>query len=347
MRLGKTAPRLLQDIFLYDPANPPASERNLLSEVPPVFADDNNGIFEWLSPSACRHSFITKTNQTYLPPEERRQVVGATSRVSAVCATCRYHLQMVVTYTRGAGQYMPEAAGHIHHLVYKSGRQFGRTSRDEIASTNQHIETFHFECSHPQCGTRVSLRWVSPLLSRQWTHILTDPDLLTARTDEAIAANPERLEGIPRPLPINVLDNLRTYIYNALHESSRSKPISAMNKRFITCFGVDGKPCKELLEFLGFSANVCSHCLSAVYWSANCTFLRMMVSGNPHRLTPPLARRFKVKLIFSLTMRCMSFISSSIKDRQRRRKFLMSFHLQPLHALTSRKHSVFRIVSFC
>jgi len=97
------------------------------------------------------------------------------------------------------------------------------------------------------------------VLNPEWTHLLTDPDLLAARTDEAMAANPERLEGIPRPLPINVLDNLRAYVYNALHDSTRSKPISAINKRFVVCFGVDGSACKELLEFLGFQAQVNSN----------------------------------------------------------------------------------------
>ncbi|GES61066.1 ubiquitin carboxyl-terminal hydrolase [Aspergillus terreus] len=60
------------------------------------------------------------------------------------------------------------------------------------------------------------------------------------------------MEGIGRPQPINVLLNLRTYISNALHNSQQSKSISAINKRFMSCFGVEGMPCKDLLEFLGF-----------------------------------------------------------------------------------------------
>ncbi|KAL4892646.1 hypothetical protein BDV59DRAFT_193527 [Aspergillus ambiguus] len=61
------------------------------------------------------------------------------------------------------------------------------------------------------------------------------------------------MEGIGRPQPINVLLNLRTYINNALHNSQHSKSISAINKRFMSCFGVNGIPCKDLLEFLGFT----------------------------------------------------------------------------------------------
>ncbi|KAL1962989.1 hypothetical protein VTN77DRAFT_8835 [Rasamsonia byssochlamydoides] len=247
-RAGKTAPRLLQDIALYDPDHPPASGRNLLSEVPPVFSEAYNGPLEWVSPAACEHAYITKTNQTFLLSPEQRRGPGTASKVSAICSRCRYHLQLVVHYTNATGANPPD---HIHHLVYKSGRQRGGPS-EEITPKGQRVETFHYECSYPTCSAVVSLRMVSPVLGPEWVRLLTDQELLKKRTDEAIAANPERLEGIARPLPINVLDNLRTYIHNALHERQRSKPISAINKRFVVCFGVEGKACKDLLEFLGF-----------------------------------------------------------------------------------------------
>ena len=87
--------------------------------------------------------------------------------------------------------------------------------------------------------------------------MLTDLDQLRKRADEAVAAYPDRLEGTGQPQPINVLDNLRAYISNTLYDAKRSKPISAVNKRFMMSFGVAGKPCKDLLEFLEFSPKVC------------------------------------------------------------------------------------------
>ncbi|RDW60418.1 ubiquitin-specific protease UBP2 [Aspergillus mulundensis] len=56
-----------------------------------------------------------------------------------------------------------------------------------------------------------------------------------------------------RPQPITVLMNLRAYIKDALDNSPRSKPISAVNKRFMMSFGVNGEPCRDLFEFLGFT----------------------------------------------------------------------------------------------
>lgn len=97
--------------------------------------------------------------------------------------------------------------------------------------------------------------FLSPVFSKRLVTLLTDESLLNQRLQEALAAEPERLEGLSRTLPINVLANLRTYIENTLHDKQR-KPITSSNKRFMTCFGVDGRPCEELLKFLGFIEQV-------------------------------------------------------------------------------------------
>ncbi|KAJ5679680.1 hypothetical protein N7462_007924 [Penicillium macrosclerotiorum] len=99
----------------------------------------------------------------------------------------------------------------------------------------------------------VSLRILSPLLNPQLLEICTDPNLIRERAEAAIADQPERLEGMAIPMPINVLDNLRLYLTNALHHPGRSKAIAATNKRFMVSFGMEGEPCKDALEFLGFT----------------------------------------------------------------------------------------------
>jgi ubiquitin carboxyl-terminal hydrolase 25/28 len=99
----------------------------------------------------------------------------------------------------------------------------------------------------------VSLRILSPLLNTNFVQTLTDVDAVRKRADEAIAANPDRLEGMTGPLPITVLDNLRIYLNNSLHNKELNKDISAINKRFMLAFGLKGAPCREVLEFLGFT----------------------------------------------------------------------------------------------
>lgn len=220
-----------------------------------MYPEHYNGPPDFISPNACRHHYVTKINQSlFLQPQQRSH--GASSRVAAMCSKCRYHVQVVASYARGVNQHSQTLPGHIHHFVYRSGRQRG--GGEEVTSKGQIAETFHYQCSFLTCPAAVSIRIVSPVLSPEFVQILTDPEQLRKRADEAIATHPERLEGIARPLPINVLENLRAYISNALYDSPRSKSISAVNKRFMICFGVDGIPCKDLLEFLEFSTKVCT-----------------------------------------------------------------------------------------
>lgn len=253
---GKTAPRLVQDVQDYDPAHPPGTGRNLLSDVPPVYPEHYNGPQDFISSLACRHQYARKEMQTFLSQPDQRRNTGTPSRVSAMCTKCRTHLQVVVNYAGAIGQSGQNLSGHIHHFVYKSGRQRGGASPVEVTPKGQVAESFHYECSYLSCSAAASIRVLSPVLADDRVRLLTDVDLLAERTDAAIAAYPERMEGIARPPPINVLANLRIYITNAIRDVQHSKSISAVNKRFMACFGVEGRPCGELLEFLGFTFKV-------------------------------------------------------------------------------------------
>lgn len=148
---------------------------------------------------------------------------------------------------------------HLHHLVYKSGRQKNGLTLPEETAKGQVAETYHYQCSYISCSAMVSLRILSPILSPEFIRLMTDKELLRKRAEEAAAAYPESMEGMGDPHPINVLDNLRLYITNALRNPQRSKPISSVNKRFMHSFGVEGAACKDLLEFLEFMYNkVCN-----------------------------------------------------------------------------------------
>lgn len=255
--VGKLAPRLAEDIQLYDPEHPPGTGLNLLSQVPPVYPDRDDTRREFISPDACKHNYVTKTNQTFLAQADQQSRPGTSSKVSALCSKCRYHLQVVVNHNNSGSSFTrSQKSGHIHHLVYKSGRQRDTTSIEEVTDSGQVAETYHYQCSHLSCSAMVSLRILSPLINQKFTYLLSDPDVIRKRADEAIAANPDRMEGMASPLPITVLDNLRIYLSNSLHNKELNKDISAVNKRFMVAFGLKGTPCKEVLEFLGFTCLV-------------------------------------------------------------------------------------------
>ncbi|KAL4990445.1 hypothetical protein BDW68DRAFT_154250 [Aspergillus falconensis] len=250
---GKTAPRLVRDLLDYDPAHPPGTGRNLLAEVPPVYPQHYQGPPHFISPSACGHNYVTKPYQTIKPSLRENGVIPDTlAKISAICSKCRYHLQLEQSIDPGS-RASQSLSDHIHHLICFEGRYKGGRSEADVTVKGQVVETFRYECSYPACAYRVIIRVASPLLSDHWVQLLTDLKMLQKRTDDAFAADPERLEGVARPEPINVLMNLRTYINNVLRNSQQSKTIQANNKRFMTSFGVDGEPCRDLFEYLGFT----------------------------------------------------------------------------------------------
>ncbi|CAG8029470.1 unnamed protein product [Penicillium salamii] len=251
---GKTAPRLVQDIELYDPAHDPDTGRNLLSETPLLYPLGYDGPRSWISPTACRHEYVLKTDQTFLAQAEHRRRPGTSSKVAAICSKCRCHLKLVVNHSNNVQMQSQALKGeHIHHLVYKSGRQKNGVSMPEMTHRGQIAETYHYQCSYTSCAAMVSLRILSPVLSEEFVHLMTDEDLLQKRAEEAFATYSETMEGMAKPEPINLLDNLRLYITNSLRNPQRSKPIASGNKRFVHVFGVEGAACKDLLEFLEFS----------------------------------------------------------------------------------------------
>ncbi|QQK46032.1 Peptidase C19, ubiquitin carboxyl-terminal hydrolase 2 [Penicillium digitatum] len=254
-RAGKTAPRLIHDVQLYDPAHDPDTGRNLLSETPPIYPEGYNGPLGFISPEACRHRYVLKDDQTFMSEPEHRRRPGTSSKVSAICIKCRYHLQVVVNYISHMSALGQNQGKHLHHLVYKSGRQKNGLALPEETPKGQVAETYHYQCSYISCSAMVSLRILSPILSLEFIRLMTDKELLQKRAEGAKAAYPESMEGMGDPQPINVLDNMRLYITNALRNPQRSKPISSVNKRFMQSFGVEGAACKELLEFLEFTYN--------------------------------------------------------------------------------------------
>ena len=85
--------------------------------------------------------------------------------------------------------------------------------------------------------------------------MLLDKDLLAKRTDAAFEIKKGHTEGMKRPLPIDVLVDLRAYFQNAWKREEQTQ-ISADNKRFVVRFGPGGNACSDVLNMLGFELKV-------------------------------------------------------------------------------------------
>lgn len=146
----------------------------------------------------------------------------------------------------------PNEAHPLHHLVHVDSLQ---PRRETAASRNREDwrETHIFECSSVVCPARVTVRLKLPMLNDEAVRLLTDHETLKLRQDNAFEKEGDRLQGIPRVRPIDVLNDLRIYIKNSWTKRSN---ITLNNRRFMTRFGLSGLPCRNLLEFVGFTYKV-------------------------------------------------------------------------------------------
>lgn len=143
----------------------------------------------------------------------------------------------------------------LHHFMYKKSlSQPCQPIQSAWWSANfiPWIDIQRFECSSPYCSAKVTIRFRPPRLSPAWVSLLTDPEAIKARAQKAISEDPDRLEGIAAPSPVDVLMTLRQYIVNALYTNEKRK-IPGNNKKWVINFG---ESCRELLEYLGFSRRV-------------------------------------------------------------------------------------------
>ncbi|KZF24550.1 cysteine proteinase [Xylona heveae TC161] len=247
---GKTPPRLIQDLLNFDPRRPLRSGRNVLIDSPPQF-QEGQPLPDEIPKESCRHSFVTKYEQSVLPP------VGASVepfnfyKLGAFCQYCRCHVDLVIDLRgHGAGSPCPTRSAPLHHLQYKpelstAAKQEPLGHGDEYVDFVEHA----FECSIPTCAAGVRICMKRPRLSPDFVRMLTDPNVIRERAESAINSDPERMHGQTVPTPIEVMTNLRQYINDSTTRPENTK-IPSLNKRFMTSIG---ESCQDLLEYLGFS----------------------------------------------------------------------------------------------
>lgn len=164
---------------------------------------------------------------------------------------------MTVDYTaRGGVVPCPNVAHPLHHLVHSPRGEEAARKEQNSSDPGRKGEVYAFECTSRNCPAIVWVCLESPRLLPDMVRTLTDPAMLKARTDAAFKVGQGRLEGFKHPSALEVISDLRKYIQNT-RTSKDSKTIRLDNKRFVVRFGPDGEDCKELLEFIGFTLEVC------------------------------------------------------------------------------------------
>lgn len=254
--IGKTAPRLLEDLILYDPGRLPPTGYNILTDLPTPY-EEGKPLPEKIANGSCRHAWARKPNQCRLPEYEGNPPEQTICTVSAICTSCRSHLELSVDFrgAESASSTCPTPDVPLHHFLYK--RELSEPylpGKSTWSSTDliEWIDVQRFECTSPYCSAKLTIRFRPPRLPPAWVSLLTDPDAIKARATKTISEDSERLEGIATPSPVDVMMNLRQYIMNALN-TNENRVILGNNKKWVICFG---ETCFELLEYLGFTRRV-------------------------------------------------------------------------------------------
>ena len=249
VRPGKTPPRLLQDLNVYNPDQLPTNGYNVLVELAFPFDEREKKPPKTTVKGSCKHQWALKPNACTSQVIDESE--PALSVVGAFCTECRRHLSLELD-SRGEGPGVkpcPTPENPLHHFCHNSKRSEGFQRPD--GNLESWEDTRLFQCSAQACSTRLTVRMRSPRLKKSFTDLLLDRKLIEERARKAMASDPERFEGHAVPPPLTVMSNLRAYLSNAM--KGDVKHIQKTNKKWLLSLG---EPCIELLSYLQFSLDV-------------------------------------------------------------------------------------------
>ena len=253
--IGKTAPRLVRDLAHYDPRHKAKSGFNILSDTP-LWEDDRFKASPDQGRGSCKHEWMLDQDHSSLLEPGKLPVPQSAFSVVAHCSLCRSHLAVILDFSSLTDEDVflpcPNIEAPLHHLVHRPKESQNLPSIHPDANPILWFDTQVFQCSSQTCAAKVSVTFRPARLPSKWIYELTDKNAINERAKRAIQSDPERYEGHAPPSPVDVLTNLRTYIYNGMQSNEQRRIIGA-NKKWRLCFG---DSCADLLRYLGFQRDV-------------------------------------------------------------------------------------------
>ncbi|KAF8449694.1 hypothetical protein BGX38DRAFT_1187333 [Terfezia claveryi] len=247
---GKTAPRLLADLYHYDISR---TSTNALIDFPAHHYDSNPDRAAFPSPPHS-HILLLKNEQSDLishsSPDTKKRYI-----VAAVCQKCRTHFDVGIEYPRGLGTSLCGRDNKnfpLHHFQYLES--FSGVFQGEDAPGSRELEDKRaFRCSSPGCSALLCITSKVSMLDAKTKQLLDDRSLYPGRAKLAQQEFP--YEDFPKyypesgqfslPLPpsnpAQALKALHAYLNNCLNDikNGASKSIHRRNKRLLHNMGYD------------------------------------------------------------------------------------------------------------
>lgn len=253
--IGKTAPRLINDLLDYDPNPRARNGKNLLADPAPLFREGVHN--PRTGESDCRHSLMSKV-QTEAPASNDEQPTGSTRYVvAAYCVKCRHHFKITADYRQQNGPQAPcclsDEANPMHHLrIVESVYPRDNPARHGLDKYTNFTEYHRWVCSAPFCPLILEIKIYPPKLEESLLSLIMSPERVLARGKKAVADDPGRYTGLGPLTVVQVLSNLRAYLVDAkaARDKTELKRIAVRNKRFVLAFAED---CNSLFNYLDFT----------------------------------------------------------------------------------------------
>lgn len=254
--VGKTAPRLIEDLLDYDPRylerNVQQGGGNLLVDSAPRFEADGNEIYR-KSDNDCRHKLMVISSRTNEPKEEPHSATKWT--VATYCDDCLWHFDITIDYTTWKSGQTPcrmnDQEHPLHHLQHVESLYYEREPNRFRPSKYKPVHEVHrFGCSQLSCPVEVEIEISKPRLNIDLLAPILDIDQVRARGERAIRQDPARFEGSAAQTPFQALGYLRVYLQNIMSGNpSPPKRIAKRNKKLTLAFDGD---CDDLFNYLDF-----------------------------------------------------------------------------------------------
>jgi ubiquitin carboxyl-terminal hydrolase 25/28 len=247
---GKTAPRLLQDLLTYDPRHEERAGRNLLTSAPPEH-DPTKPQVPAVPARNCRHTLVTKDEQSLLPTAEADQL--DVSKIASYCSRCRWHIDVVVHLRSDGATSRICRKGDDEYVLHHFIHQAEQAANGGSGLGSQYApRSYAFRCSAPQCPATVHIHMKPPHLSDQDIETLTNQALLRRRWETAKQIAGERADAT-MARRVDGPDFLNTYLQDSLNPVKGKARIPLFNKKFLKTFGRD---CDLILTRLGFTTEL-------------------------------------------------------------------------------------------
>lgn len=253
LHVGKTAPRLIQDLLNYDPRCKEKNGWNVLADPEPRY---KKGVpSPLLHSSDCHHTLARKDAQTHSPASANELPDNQTEYVVAsYCLKCLHHFTISINFYDRKELQVPcmqsDQENPLHHFRFIESPKEG--SKKKVSKKYElPLEVYRFACSGRKCPALLEIQISGPRLSDSLLSLINDDKILGARGRRELDKDPVRYEGQQPSTPAHAFWYLRSYLADAkgAKDVSQLKRIAKRNKKYKVTFADE---CDELFKYLGF-----------------------------------------------------------------------------------------------